>query len=115
MVQCSRVRCGNGFYQHVAHLAGLLKMSALWYHDYLKIASNFREAAAELEPYIRLIRLDLDVQPEIAEQLNIRTIPALILFAGSREVARRAGKMTGCQIVAWVRAKVSSTENERKA
>ncbi|GAA2818513.1 hypothetical protein GCM10010836_07570 [Aminobacter aminovorans] len=60
-------------------------------------------AASELEPHVRLIKLNSDSEQAVAAKLGIRGIPTMLLFHGGREVARTSGAMTADQIVRWVR------------
>jgi thioredoxin 2 len=55
---------------------------------------------------MRLAKLNTEEAQEIASRHNIRSIPTLALFAGSREIARQAGGMDADGIVRWARSKV---------
>ena len=66
------------------------------------MAPQFAAAAAQLEPRLRLGKVDTEAQPQLASRYDIRSIPTLILFAGGREVARHSGAMNTAQIAAWV-------------
>jgi thioredoxin 2 len=68
------------------------------------MAPAFAQAAAQLEPRVRLAKLDTEAEPAIAAQYQIRSIPTLVLFRGGREVARQAGAMSAADIVRWVKA-----------
>jgi len=63
----------------------------------------YEAAARELEPYVRLLKLNSDNEQAVAARLGIRGIPTMILFHGGREIARTSGAMTAGQIVRWVR------------
>ena len=67
-------------------------------------APQYAEAAAELEPQVRLAKVDTDAQPGLASEFNIRSIPTMALFKAGREVARQSGAMNKSDIVRWVRA-----------
>jgi thioredoxin 2 len=60
-------------------------------------------AAAELEPAVRLAKVNTDEEQAIGGQYGIRSIPTMILFMGGREVARQSGAMMAGDIVRWVR------------
>jgi len=64
----------------------------------------FIQAAAQLEPAIRMAKLDTEQAQELAGRYNIRSIPTLALFKGGREVARQAGAMDVGGIVRWARS-----------
>jgi thioredoxin 2 len=67
------------------------------------MAPQFAEAAAELEPKARLVKVDTDAEPSLANQFNIRSIPTLALFKSGREVARQSGAVGKADLVRWVR------------
>jgi thioredoxin 2 len=66
------------------------------------MAPQYAEAAASLEPKIRVAKLDTETAQSVAAEFAIRSIPTLILFKGGREVARQAGAMGKADIIRWV-------------
>jgi thiol-disulfide isomerase/thioredoxin len=69
-----------------------------------KMAPAFEQAAAELEPRVRLANLNTDEAQSIAARFNIRSIPTLAIFDHGREIARQAGAMNREQLMRWVQA-----------
>ena len=63
----------------------------------------FEQAAGELEPHARLVRLNTELEQEIAGRYKIRAIPTMILFKDGKQVQRQSGAMNARQIVDWVR------------
>jgi thioredoxin 2 len=57
-----------------------------------------------LEPAARLVKVNTDAEPNLANQFNIRTIPTLALFKSGREITRQAGAIGKSELVRWVRA-----------
>ncbi|MCT8972594.1 thioredoxin TrxC [Microbaculum marinisediminis] len=96
---------GAAFQRHIASndIAVLVDVWAPWCGPCRSMAPNFEAAAAELEPDVRLLKLNADEEGEIARQLGVSGIPALILFHGGRPVARTAGAMPARSIVDWTR------------
>jgi thioredoxin 2 len=80
---------------------------APWCGPCRMMAPAFEEAAAQLEPHMRLVKLNTDEAQGIGARLNIRSIPTLALFVGGREVARQAGAMGAADIVRWARAQLA--------
>jgi len=69
------------------------------------MAPAYEQAAARLEPRVRLAKLDTEAAPEIAGRYNIRGIPTMILFKHGREAARQTGAMTEVEsLVRWIEA-----------
>ena len=73
------------------------------------MAQPFAEAAAQLEPSVRLAKVDTEAEQALAARYAIRSIPTLILFAQGREIARQSGGMGSRQIVQWTRSQLPSS------
>ncbi|MEF2550087.1 thioredoxin TrxC [Aurantimonas sp. A2-1-M11] len=86
----------------------LVDVWAPWCGPCLSMAPAYEAAAGELEPRVRLIKLNSEAEPAVASRLAIRGIPTMILFWKSREVARISGAMTRTQIVLWVKDQLST-------
>ncbi len=81
----------------------LIDAWAAWCQPCLQMAPHFEAAAAQLEPQVRLGKLDTEAEPAIAGRFSIRSIPTLILIRHGREIARHSGAIATPQIVAWTR------------
>lgn len=64
----------------------------------------FAQAALQLEPQVRLAKVNSEAEQGLAAQFGIRSIPTLVLFRGGREAARQAGALGANDIVRWLRA-----------
>ena len=63
---------------------------------------TFEAAARQLEPRVRLGKLDTEAEPAVAARYGIRGLPSLVMISKGREVARTSGAMPTSAIVAWV-------------
>jgi thioredoxin 2 len=70
------------------------------------MAPIFEQAATELEPEVRLVKVDSDAVPDLSQRFAIRSIPTLMLLYHGRELARQPGVMPLPQLLAWTRQHV---------
>jgi thioredoxin 2 len=82
----------------------LVDFWAPWCGPCKMMAPAYAQAAAMLEPHIRLAKVNTDVEQTLGTQYNIRSIPTLALFRNGREVARQSGAMNAQDIVRWARS-----------
>jgi thioredoxin 2 len=79
---------------------------APWCGPCRMMAPHYERAAAELEPYARLTKLNTEEAQQTAARYQIRSIPTLAVFKGGREVARQAGAMDLPALTRWIRANI---------
>ena len=79
---------------------------AAWCAPCKMMAPFFEQAATELEPQVRLAKVNTDENPMLAQRYQINSIPTTAVFKGGRAVARQPGAMNLPQLLQWIRSNV---------
>ncbi|MGE5384732.1 MAG: thioredoxin TrxC [Betaproteobacteria bacterium] len=76
---------------------------APWCGPCRAMAPAFAQAAAQLEPRARLVKVNTESEPALAERFAIRSIPTLAIFRQGREIARQAGAVDVSTLLRWIK------------
>ena len=95
---------GRSFQKHIERnvIPVVVDFWAAWCGPCKMMASSYAQAAATLEPKVRLAKLNTEQEQGIAAQFNIRSIPTLVIFKAGREIDRKSGAMSATDIVRWI-------------
>jgi len=92
------------FDRHLARndLPVVVDFWAPWCGPCRQMAPNFHQAAIDLEPYVRLVKVNTEAEQQLAARFNIRSIPTLAIFRQGREIARQSGALDLGALKRWI-------------
>ena len=97
---------GANFQKHISRndIPVVVDFWAPWCGPCKMMAPVFEQAAGQLEPYVRLAKVNTENEQAIAGQFRIQSIPTIAMFKNGQEIARQAGAMGGPDLLRWVQA-----------
>jgi thioredoxin 1 len=80
----------------------LVDFYADWCGPCRAIAPIVEEIARELSDRLKVVKLDVDQNPETAMQYGVQSIPTLIIFKNGKEVERLIGYMSKAKLMSKI-------------
>lgn len=76
----------------------LVDFSAEWCGPCKTMAPELKKLAGEWGDKAKIIKIDIDKNQQLASQLQIRSVPTLVLYKEGKPVWRQAGAMMAHQL-----------------
>jgi thioredoxin 2 len=95
---------GDGDFEQVvtaASLPVLLDLWAPWCGPCRVVAPGVEQAAQELAGRLKVVKVNVDEAPRVAERFGVRGIPTLLVLRQDREVDRQVGAVPPPALVRW--------------
>ena len=77
---------------------------AEWCGPCKMIAPALEELAGTMNGKVKIVKLNVDENPQVASQYGIRSIPALMMFKGGQVVAQKIGAAPKGDLTKWIQA-----------
>ena len=66
------------------------------------VAPKIEEISDEMNEKLKVAKVNVDENPNIAQQFNIRSIPALILFKDGKKISEMLGNLPKSTLEKWI-------------
>ena len=76
----------------------IVDFHAVWCSPCKMQSPVLKEVATELGERVRVIKIDVDQNNEIASKYNIQSVPTLIMFKNGRQIWRQSGVVSKNQL-----------------
>jgi thioredoxin 2 len=80
----------------------LLDLWAAWCAPCRVVEPGVEEASRTFAGRLKVVKVDVDAAPRIAERFDARSIPTLLVLDRGREVARQVGAVAPKALLRWV-------------
>ena len=84
----------------------LVDFKADWCQPCKMMAPVLKQVKQNFKEQIKIIKIDIDKNPAVAQKYGIRGVPTLILFKNGREVWKQSGVLQANQINAIVNSHI---------
>lgn len=85
----------------------LVDFWAEWCGPCRMIAPALEEISGEMSGAVKIAKLNIDENPNIAVRYGVRSIPTLILFQGGKQAATLVGAYPKGKMVEWIKSNIA--------
>jgi thioredoxin 1 len=79
---------------------------AEWCGPCRMIAPHLESIATEMDGKVKIVKVNVDENPEISGQVGIRSIPTLMVFKGGKHVNTKVGAGSRGDLQKWIEASI---------
>lgn len=96
---------GDADFAEVAEQAGpyvLVDLWATWCGPCRTVGPALEQVAHELAGRVKLVKVDIDRSPRLAQRFQVQAVPTLLLLDRGELISRRTGAATAPALKGWV-------------
>jgi thioredoxin 1 len=85
----------------------LIDFWAEWCGPCRQLAPVLDDVAKDLSGKVKICKVNVDQEPELAGSLAIRGIPTLILFKDGKQIATKVGSLPKASLISWIEGEIA--------
>lgn len=93
----------------------LVDFWASWCGPCHMISPLLERLAARYADKMKLVKVNIEENPDLATRYQAMSIPLLVLIQHGREVARHVGAAPEAALIGWIEPKLTAAEAERRS
>ena len=82
----------------------LIDFWAEWCGPCKEIAPILEEISEEMSNKLKIVKINIDENPNIPNQYGIQSIPTLIIFNEGKPIATKVGSIVKSELVSWIKS-----------
>lgn len=102
MVTIMEIINANQFEQYMKEDTVLVDFFATWCGPCKMLSPVLESAAKTLEGKVKIVKVDVDQSPNLAQRFKVMAVPTMILFKNGQQVTAFSGYMPEEQLVARI-------------
>lgn len=88
----------------------LVDLWAPWCGPCTAIAPALEQLAADRAGSLRVVKVNVDLEPSVSADLGVQGIPTMVLYRGGIEIGRQVGALPAHRIRDWVDSTLATTD-----
>ena len=85
-----------------APIPAIVDLWATWCAPCRMVSPALERVARDLAGRIKLVKVDVDAAPRVAQRFSVQAVPTLLLMKDGQVIAHRAGAVPAAELRRWV-------------